>query len=337
MHSPLLAVTIVQSGVETAVSHPNVVLTTAKQIGKDAVGPGLQILLIVVISMIILRAMRTIIRRSIKHLVERGDPQNRQLALKVNTLSSVVESGGRLIVLVVAGMMVLSNLNIDIAPLLASAGVVGIAIGLGAQSLIKDFIGGFLILFEDQFGVGDVISVNGHSGVVEHLSLRRTGLRGLDGSLTIVPNGDVRAVQNMTKDWSRALVDVDISYDDDVDHAMDVLRQLLDGIEEDPDLGSAVLGPADILGVQQLGPYQVTIRLMVKTKPMQQWRVQRELLRRIKQALTVGGVTIPYPHNVTVIRSANGQDSDQATAILAAQPPSAPNDGSVQSSDATTN
>ncbi len=320
VHSPLAAIALVQSGLESAIDHSNLILSTAEQIGKDAIGPGLRILVIVVMSLLILRAMRSVIRRTIKHLVERGGQQSRELTLKVNTLSSVVESGGRLIVLVVAGMMVLSNLRINIAPLLASAGVAGIAIGLGAQSLIKDFIGGFLILLEDQFGVGDVISVNGHSGTVEHVSLRRTGLRGLDGSFTIVPNGEIRAVQNLTKDWSRALVDVDISYDDDVDHAISVLSELLDGIEDDPDLGSAVLEPATILGVQALGPYQVTIRLMVKTRPMEQWRVQRELLRRIKRTLKTSGVTIPYPHSVTVIRSANGRESDQAAAILAAQP-----------------
>ncbi len=319
MHSPFAAISLVESGIRSALSHSNIVVETAKTVGKDAIGPGLSILVIIVIAFLVLRAMRSIIRRAIKHLVERSNQPSRELTLKINTLSSVVESLGRLIILVIAGMMVLSKIGLNIAPLLASAGVVGIAIGLGAQSLIRDFIGGFLILIEDQFGVGDVISVNGFVGTVEHLSLRRTGLRGLDGSFTIVPNGDVRAVQNLTKDWSRAVVDIDISYDDDVDHAINVLTELLDGIQEDPDLGSAVLEPANILGVQALGPYQVTIRLMVKTKPMEQWRVQRELRRRIKLALTSSGVTIPYPHNVTVFRSANGQDSDQAAAILAAQ------------------
>jgi small-conductance mechanosensitive channel len=318
VHSPLVAITLVQSGLESAINHSQLVLSAAKDAGKGAIGPGIRILIIVFVSFLVLRAMRSVIRRMIRHLVERGDQQSRELTLKINTLSSVVESGGRLIVVVIAGMMILSNLHINIAPLLASAGVVGIAIGLGAQSLIRDFIGGFLILFEDQFGVGDVISVNGFSGTVEHLSLRRTGIRGLDGSFTIVPNGDVRAVQNMTKDWSRALVDVDISYDDDVDHAIAVLSDLLNDIQEDPDIGSAVLEPANILGVQALGPYQVTIRLMVKTKPMEQWRVQRELRRRIKRALTNSGVTIPYPHNVTVFRSENGSETEQAAAILAA-------------------
>lgn len=330
--TPIAAAAFTRSGVQSIFSHSSLILTTAENIGRDAVRPALSILLIVIVSLVVLRSMRTVIRRTIKHLVHKGDEENRELTLKVNTLSSVVESGGRLIVLVVAGMMILSNLHVNIAPLLASAGVVGIAIGLGAQSLIKDFIGGFLILLEDQFGVGDVISVNGFAGTVEHLSLRRTGLRGLDGGLTIVPNGEIRAVQNLTKDWSRALVDVDISYDDDVDHAIAVLTELLDGIENDPDLGSAVLEPANILGVQALGPYQVTIRLMVKTKPMEQWRVQRELRRRIKQALTKSGVTIPYPHNVTVFRSANGNQTDNAAVMLSAQAEAATNSDESQTS-----
>ncbi len=320
MHSLITAFALVQSDVVTAVSRSNTVIDNLKNIGRQAIGPTLSILLIVVIAFLILRLMRSVIRRTIQHLVERGAESNRELTLKINTLSTVVESLLRLIVVVVAGMMVLSNLGIDIAPLLASAGVVGIAIGLGAQSLIRDFIGGFLILLEDQFGVGDVITVNGYTGTVEHVSLRRTGLRQLNGSFAIVPNGDVRSVQNLTKDWSRALVDVDISYDDDVDHAIEVLTNLLDGIEYDPVLGDAILEPANILGVQALGPYQVTIRLMVKTVPMQQWRVQRELLRRIKGALNASGVTIPYPHSVTVFRSANGQESNEAAAILGAQP-----------------
>jgi len=319
VYPPTAAISLVETAIRSAIIHSDLTLETAKTIGKEVVKPSLSILVIVVFAFLILRVVRSIIRSGIKHLVERSNQPSRELTLKINTLSSVVESLGRLIILVIAGMMVLSKLGLNIAPLLASAGVVGIAIGLGAQSLIRDFIGGFLILIEDQFGVGDVISVNGFVGTVEHLSLRRTGIRGLDGSFTIVPNGDVRAVQNLTKDWSRAVVDVDISYDDDVDHAVNVLTELLDGIQEDPTLGSAVLEPANILGVQALGPYQVTIRLMVKTKPSEQWRVQRELLRRIKQALTSSGVTIPYPHNVTVFRSNNGQETDQAMAIMAAQ------------------
>jgi len=291
----------------TVIDHTQAIWTSLSDFGRTTIGPVISVLVIVAMALVILRVMRTVIRRMIRHLVERNEKPNRELTLKINTLSSVVESGGRALVIVIAGMMILSNIGINIAPLLASAGVVGIAIGLGAQSLIKDVIGGFLILFEDQYGVGDVISVNTYSGVVEHLSLRRTGLRGTDGSFTIIANGDVRAVQNLTKDWSRAIIDVDISHDDDIDQAVAVLTEMLDGIQDDPELGSAILAPADILGVQAMGPYQVTLRVMIKTIPMEQWRVQRVLLRRIKQVFYSSGATIPYPRSETVVRALDEQ------------------------------
>jgi small conductance mechanosensitive channel len=281
--------------------------SSLSEFGRTTVGPIISVLVILALALVILRVLRTLIRRMIRRLVERNEKPNRELTLKINTLSSVVESGGRALVIVIASMMILSNIGINIAPLLASAGVAGIAIGLGAQSLIKDVIGGFLILFEDQYGVGDVISVNNYSGVVEHLSLRRTGLRGTDGSFTIIANGDVRAVQNMTKDWSRAVIDIDISHDDDIDQAVDTLTEMLKDIQHDPELGSAILEPADILSVQAMGPYQVTLRILVKTRPMEQWRVQRVLLRRFKKVLYTSGATIPYPRSETVVRTLDAQ------------------------------
>jgi small conductance mechanosensitive channel len=306
--------------IEGAFSAPDRLVDGLLQLGRDAVGPLLSILVIVVVAFLVLRGLRTVVRHSIARVMERNDETARELMLKANTLSSVLESAARLLVLIVAGMMILSNLGLDIAPLIASAGVAGIAIGLGAQSLIRDFIGGFFILFEDQFGVGDVISVGDQTGTVELLSLRRTGLRAIDGSFIIVPNGDIRTVKNLTKEWSRAVIDVDISYDDDVDHAIAVLRELLEGIEHDPMIGDAVIAPADVLGVQALGQYQVTIRLMVKTRPMEQWRVERELRRRIKATLQQAGITIPYPHSVMLTRTADGRLTEEALEESAPSP-----------------
>lgn len=297
----------IASQTDEVVHHMQVNWSSLADFGRTTIGPIISVLVILALALVILRVMRTLIRRMIRRLVERNEKPNRELTLKINTLSSVVESGGRALVIVIAGMMILSNIGINIAPLLASAGVVGIAIGLGAQSLIKDVIGGFLILFEDQYGVGDVISVNSYSGVVEHLSLRRTGLRGTDGSFTIIANGDVRAVQNLTKDWSRAVIDVDISHDDDIDQAVDTLVEMMKDIQDDPELGSAILEPAEVLSVQAMGPYQVTLRVLVKTRPMEQWRVQRELLRRIKKVFYSSGATIPYPRSETVVRALDEQ------------------------------
>lgn len=282
------------AGFTQATLTPDRILSRLESVATDAVQPLLAILVIVLISFGLLRLLSSSVRTIMARLMEREDQPHRDLALKANTLAHVIESAGRVVIVVVAGMMVLSKLGLNIAPLLASAGVVGIAIGLGAQSLIKDLIGGFFILLENQFGVGDVITVGSYSGLVEHLSLRRTGLRATDGSVIVIPNGDIRAVTNMTKGWSRAVVDVPISYEDDVDHALEVLRGLVARLEDDPQLGDAVLGPAEIPGVESFGPYQVTLRMLVKTRPMEQWRVQRELRRRIKLALAAAGITIPY-------------------------------------------
>jgi moderate conductance mechanosensitive channel len=283
------------------------------ELGQRAVGPLISIVVIVAIAIVALRLLRTAVRRAVERVMERHDQPAREITLKANTLSNVIESAGRMLILLVATMMILSNVGLDIAPLLASAGIAGLAIGFGAQSLIRDFISGFFILLEDQYSVGDVISVNGATGLVEHLSLRRTALRAIDGTVITIPNGEIHQVSNLTKDWARAVLDIDISYDDDIDHAIEVITNELDGIENDAMLGDVIIGPAEVLGVQALGQYQVTIRAWLKTKPMEQWGVQRELLKRLKQALERNGITIPYPHQVTIYRTENGPgDLDSA-------------------------
>lgn len=306
IYSVLAASPTVSSAMDTvdkAVDNPDQAFQQLRDWASGAIAPAISIIAIVLISFLLLRLLRSIVRRTISRLIERGDQPTREVTLKANTLTYVIESAGRLIVVVIAGMMVLSNLGFDIAPLIASAGVAGIAIGLGAQSLIKDFINGFFILLEDQFSIGDVISVNGNNGTVEQLSLRRTGLRTIDGAFIIIPNGDIRTVTNKTKGWSRAMIDVDVSYDDDVDHVMAVLRDLLDDFQEDPEFVPVITAPAEITGIEALGPYQVTIRVLVKTLPAEQWRVQRELRRRIKYTFERAGISMPYPHSVTIARS----------------------------------
>jgi moderate conductance mechanosensitive channel len=267
---------------------------------------------IVLLSVLALRLLKLAVNRVVTRIMERHDQPARELKLKADTLSNVIESLGRMIILLIATMMVLSNVGLDIGPLLASAGVAGLAIGFGAQSLIKDFISGFFILLEDQYGVGDVVTINGATGSVEQLSLRRTSMRGIDGTVITIPNGEILQVSNLTKDWARAVLDMDISYDDDIDHAIEVISRELEGIETDEQIGDVIIAPAEVLGVVALGAYQVTIRAWVKTKPMEQWGVQRELFKRLKQALDRNGITIPFPHQVTLVRSANGVDQHAA-------------------------
>lgn len=273
------------------------------ELGGRLVDPVVSIAVIIALSLLALRLLRLLVSRAVERVMGRQDHPPRELKLKADTLSNVIESGGRMLILLIATLMVLSNVGLDIGPLLASAGVVGLAIGFGAQSLIRDFISGFFILLEDQYGVGDYIEVNSLSGMVEHFSLRRTVLRGIDGTVITVPNGNIQEVQNMTKDWARAVLDIDVSYEDDINRAIEVITGELDGIENDEEIGDVIIAPPEVLGVLALGAYQVTIRAWVKTKPMEQWGVQREMFRRLKIALEKNGITIPYPHQVTVFRS----------------------------------
>jgi moderate conductance mechanosensitive channel len=298
----ILPNTITEDPVETAVE----AASWLTEFAGAMVGPAVRIAIVVVMALLALRLLKLLVARAVQRIMERHDQPARELKLKADTLSNVIESFGRMLILLIATMMVLSNIGLNIGPLLASAGVAGLAIGFGAQSLIKDFISGFFILLEDQYGVGDVITVNDATGTVEHLSLRRTMMRAIDGTVITIPNGEILQVSNLTKDWARAVLDIDISYDDDIDRAIEVISNELEGIETDEKIGDVIIAPAEVLGVIALGAYQVTIRAWVKTKPMEQWGVQRELFKRLKQALDRNGITIPFPHQVTVVRSENG-------------------------------
>ena len=188
--------------------------------------------------------------------------------------------------------MCLGEVGIDLAPLLAGAGVLGVALGFGSQSLVKDFLSGMFILVEDQFGVGDIVDVGEASGTVEAVSLRTTRLRAIDGTVWHVPNGEIHRVGNMSQHWSRALLDIEVAYDTVVDHARAVIKRVADAVWQEDD---GVLEEPELWGVEQLGAHGVMLRLVVKTTPSQQWRVSRELRERIKARVRRGGDRDPVP------------------------------------------
>jgi small conductance mechanosensitive channel len=191
-------------------------------------------------------------------------------------------------------MMALGEGGVDLAPLIAGAGIVGIALGFGAQSLVKDFLSGIFMLLEDQFGVGDVIDCGEASGVVEGVSLRTTRLRDVEGTVWHVPNGQIVRVGNKSQEWSRALLDVQVAYDTDVATAIRVIKEVADEVWHDPDLASSVLEEPEVWGVEVLGPDGITIRVVLKTRPADQWTVLRQLRRRLKVALDAAGVEVPH-------------------------------------------
>jgi moderate conductance mechanosensitive channel len=252
-------------------------------------------LVIVIVGTVFLMRFASALIKTVFHLFERGAVNRHAPASRrrLQTLSATFRGVAQTLILFIGLMTFLGQLGINITPILASAGVLGIAIGLGAQSLIKDFFAGLLILLEDQFSVGDTVKIGETSGTVEQLTLRVTRVRALDGSLTTIPNGSIGAVVNFSKGWSRVVLDIEIDYKEDVDRAMQVVLETAKRVKEE--------NPADIieepamLGVDKLGATSFTLRLLAKTATNRQADVGRELRRRVKLAFDQEGIKIPSP------------------------------------------
>jgi small conductance mechanosensitive channel len=179
---------------------------------------------------------------------------------------------------------------------MGGAAVLGLAVAFGAQNLIKDYFSGFMVLLEDQYGINDVVRIGSISGMVEHISLRTTVLRDLEGVVHFIPHGTISTVSNLTHGWSRALFDVDIAYSEDIDRVMEVLLELGRELRRDPQFGPLILDDPEMLGVDELANSSVIVKFFLKTRPLQQWTVKREMLRRIKNRFDQLGIEIPYPH-----------------------------------------
>ena len=227
---------------------------------------------------------------------------------RINALTSVLRSVASGVIFTIAGFLILGEFGVNLAPLLAGAGIVGIALGFGAQSLVKDFLSGMFILVEDQYGVGDIVDLDQQTaGTVETVSLRTTRLRAVDGTVWHVPNGDIRRVGNKSQHWSRALLDVEVAYDTDIDQAKAVIKRVADGLWQERD---DVLEEPEVWGVERLGASAIVIRLVVKTRPADQWNVSRELRQRLKEAFDAEGIEIPFPQQVVWHR--NGPEAAPA-------------------------
>ncbi|MBN1138186.1 MAG: mechanosensitive ion channel family protein [Anaerolineae bacterium] len=243
-----------------------------------------------------------ILRRRILRAVRSQDGLEQERQQQVITMIEIAVWGVTVVIVSVAVLMLLSRFDIDIVPMLASAGVVGLAVGLGAQSLIKDLLGGFFILVENQYAVGDTIKVGALSGQVERLTLRATSLRDIDGYLHIIPNGEARIVSNMTKAWSRAVVEVGVAYEEDLDRVFGVLEEAAEAFARDPAWELHLLEAPQVLGPISLGDWAVGVRVMVKTRPGQQLEVARELRKRVLITCGREGITLPYPRQEVWVR-----------------------------------
>ena len=193
-------------------------------------------------------------------------------------------------------IITLEQTGLNITPILAGAGIIGLAVGFGAQNLVRDLISGFFMVLEDQVRVGDVAIVNGTGGLVEAISFRTIVLRDLSGVVHIFPNGTINTLSNMTKVWSGYVMDVGVAYKEDTDHVVEVMRRVGDELRQDPDLGPKILEPIEIFGVDDFADSAVVIKARLKTHPIQQWGVGREYRRRLKKAFDAEGIEIPFPH-----------------------------------------
>ncbi len=225
-------------------------------------------------------------------------------ARRARTLAGVLRRAAGALIYAVALTMVLRELGVDITPIVAGAGVVGVALGFGAQGLIEDLFAGLFILAEDQFRVGDVIKAAGVCGQVEHITLRATVVRDLDGTVHVIPNGEIKVVSNLTRNWSNVALDVGVGYREDLDRAIKVLEAVGRDLAADPEYGRLILEPPTVPGVEALAESQVTLRLLAKTLPLRQWDVARELRKRIKAAFDREGIEIPSPRHVLLPRAA---------------------------------
>jgi small conductance mechanosensitive channel len=306
---------------------------------KSLIGVGSEILLIVAVAIVVRALLNRAITRVISRTIDaprlpirpRGRRQAKAAAevsvvietperrhQRAETIGSVLRNGVSITVYSIAFIEVLGKLGINLGPIVASAGIVGVAVGFGAQNLVKDFLSGIFMILEDQYGVGDVIDVGEASGTVEAVGLRTTRLRDVNGTVWYVRNGEMIRVGNKSQGWSRALLDVPIAYGADVSEAKQVIKDVADSVWRDPKWAGKVLEEPEVWGVEDLGVDGVQIRLVVKTAPLAQWEVARELRQRIKAAFDEHGIEIPYKQHTIWMRSDNSQDATEPSDSVSA-------------------
>jgi moderate conductance mechanosensitive channel len=284
-------------------------------------------LFIILLAWVAIRLLRRAIDRFVRGLKERSLEKLETLRRKgsatdtapitlartqqrTETIGGVLRSAATIIVITVAMLMLLGTFGFNLGPLIAGAGIAGVAIGFGAQSLVKDFLTGIFMLMEDQFGVGDIVDVGEAVGTVDAITLRTTRIRSINGTLWHIPNGEIARVGNMSQLWSRALLDIGVAYETHVPEACRIMKQVADGMAGEEAWTDSFFEPAEVWGVQDLADNEVTIRMVAKVIPAKQWAVERELRARIKHAFDQAGISIPYPQRTVWIHHVDGRNGD---------------------------
>lgn len=252
------------------------------------------VIIILILAWLLMRLSRRLLRLFGNYMNKRAG--SAEETRRIDTLAQVFRYISTVVIFLVSGMLALSEFGISIAPILGAAGVVGLAVGFGAQSLIKDYFNGFFLLLENQIRQGDVVEVGGKSGLVEEITLRHVCLRDYEGSVHYIPNGLITTVTNMSRGYAYAVIDVSIAYSESIDQVCEVMRKVAGELRASEAFSAKILDNIDIAGVQDWADSAIILRCRFKTLELEQWGVRREFLRRIKEAFDARGIEIPYPH-----------------------------------------
>jgi small-conductance mechanosensitive channel len=278
---------------------------TLRMMADWAAGTGIRLLLVIVGLLSLLLIVRISKKRVLSALDKKDASAGR--IKRIKTLSMILHKVIVILIWVLGILTILSELEVDLAPVLTVVGIAGLAFSFGAQALVKDIISGMFILIEDQVRIGDVVKIGDHAGVVEDISLRTIRLRALDGELHIIPNGNVTAIVNMTKDFSRKTFDIPVAYREDVDRVIQIVREVGDALAADPVFGKVVKGPFEVWGLERFEDSAMIIRARITTKPVKQWEIGREFNRRLKKRFDQEGIEIPFPQRVVHHRNHGGR------------------------------
>ena len=284
-------------------SIPETAVVVWHQLGGAAI-TTLRVLGILLVAWIAVVVLQRSIRAFRVRLASRFD--DHEAVKRAETLGRAFRYLAAVVVALIAGMLVLAELGISVAPILGAAGVVGLAVGFGAQSLVKDYFTGFFLLLENQIRQGDVVKIADHAGLVEEITLRYIRLRDYDGNVHFVPNGEVKTVVNMSRGYAQSVIDVGVAYRENVDEVMELMKDVGQQMRLDPSFAGRLLDDLEMAGVESWKDSAVIIRCRFKCSPLEQWSVRREYLRRLKHAFDAKGIEIPYPH-LTVYA---GQDKE---------------------------
>lgn len=251
---------------------------------------GLRVILILALAWGLLRAVRALLVRFERHVQAKGGPGAYEHAKRTKTLSDLLQNVASLTIIVIAALTVLQELQVNIMPILTGAGILGLAVGFGAQTLVKDVISGFFLILENQVRVGDAAKINGTGGTVEAINLRTIVLRDQAGTVHVFPCGGVTTIANMSKDYSYAVLDVSVPIKHEIDEVITILERTAESLRAVPEFGAQILAPLDVIGVESLSPTTVTIRVRLRTLPLRQWDVASEYRRRLKTSFAASEI-----------------------------------------------